>query len=115
MKLEQTATLMLFNLDVPPLSSGQGETSSSPGNLSATLYTALRWHRGFERWLPPGGHVEPCELPHQAALRECREELGIEQVTLLDFAVGPFAPPLHCLFPFNPPPPVCQLPHPFLC
>lgn len=28
-------------------------------------------------WLPPGGHVEPNELPDDAALREVLEETGV--------------------------------------
>lgn len=31
-------------------------------------------------WLPTGGHVEPDEHPRDAAIREAREELGIECV-----------------------------------
>lgn len=30
-----------------------------------------------DRWGFVGGHVEPGELPHQAASRECLEELGV--------------------------------------
>ncbi|MFI0968208.1 NUDIX hydrolase [Streptomyces sp. NPDC021080] len=35
-------------------------------------------HRKAGLWLPTGGHVEPDEDPWAAAVRECREELGIE-------------------------------------
>ena len=35
-------------------------------------------HRKLERWLPLGGHVELDEDPEQAALREAREESGLE-------------------------------------
>ena len=28
-------------------------------------------------WLPPGGHIEPDELPEQAAIRETLEESGV--------------------------------------
>src|SRR3954453_17302602 len=35
-------------------------------------------HRGFDKWVPPGGHVEPWETFAQAAQRECREETGLE-------------------------------------
>jgi 8-oxo-dGTP diphosphatase len=31
-------------------------------------------------WLPPGGHVEPDEHPADTAVREAREELGVEAV-----------------------------------
>jgi 8-oxo-dGTP pyrophosphatase MutT (NUDIX family) len=41
----------------------------------------LHWHRKLGRWLPPGGHVEPNELPDEAARREVMEETGVE-VTL---------------------------------
>jgi len=35
-------------------------------------------HRQLDRWLPLGGHVELDEDPEQAALREAREESGLE-------------------------------------
>ncbi len=34
----------------------------------------LHWHRKLARWLPPGGHIEPAELPDDAAVREVAEE-----------------------------------------
>src|SRR5206468_6177376 len=37
----------------------------------------LHWHRKLGRWLPPGGHVEPDELPDEAAVRETLEETGV--------------------------------------
>jgi 8-oxo-dGTP pyrophosphatase MutT (NUDIX family) len=38
----------------------------------------LHYHQKLARWLPPGGHVDPDELPHVAAIRETREEVGLE-------------------------------------
>lgn len=35
------------------------------------------FHRGLQRWLPPGGHVEPDEFPGDTALREVLEETGV--------------------------------------
>ncbi|MEW6751299.1 MAG: NUDIX domain-containing protein [Candidatus Latescibacterota bacterium] len=40
--------------------------------------TLLLWHRKTQAWLPPGGHIEPGELPEEAAVREVREETGLE-------------------------------------
>jgi 8-oxo-dGTP pyrophosphatase MutT (NUDIX family) len=37
----------------------------------------LAYHRALGMWLPPGGHVEPNELPDDAAVREVREETGV--------------------------------------
>jgi 8-oxo-dGTP pyrophosphatase MutT (NUDIX family) len=37
----------------------------------------LHLHRRLERWLPPGGHIEPNELPDSAAVREVLEETGV--------------------------------------
>jgi 8-oxo-dGTP pyrophosphatase MutT (NUDIX family) len=37
----------------------------------------LHWHQKLGRWLPPGGHVEPNELPDEAAVREVFEETGV--------------------------------------
>jgi len=50
----------------------------------ATVYvvhdgaTALHYHDKLEMWLPPGGHIDRDELPHVAATREVREELGLD-------------------------------------
>jgi len=45
--------------------------------------TLLLLHRKLRIWVPPGGHIDPNELPDQAALREVREECGLD-VELLD-------------------------------
>jgi 8-oxo-dGTP pyrophosphatase MutT (NUDIX family) len=50
----------------------------------ATVYvvcdgaTALHQHDRLDMWLPPGGHIDRDELPHEAALREVREETGLD-------------------------------------
>ena len=38
----------------------------------------LHHHAKLQRWLPPGGHVEPGELPDDAAVREVLEETGVD-------------------------------------
>lgn len=38
----------------------------------------LLHHAKLNMWLPPGGHIEPNELPDDAAVREVREEAGIK-------------------------------------
>ena len=40
--------------------------------------TLLHEHDGLDMWLPPGGHVDREELPHETALRETYEETGLE-------------------------------------
>lgn len=35
-------------------------------------------HRALQKWLPIGGHIELDEDPEQAALREAREESGLD-------------------------------------
>ena len=37
----------------------------------------LHFHKKLDRWLPPGGHIEPNELPDEAAVREVLEETGV--------------------------------------
>ena len=40
----------------------------------------LLYHRSLAMWLPPGGHIDPHELPDEAAVREVVEETGIDVV-----------------------------------
>ena len=40
-------------------------------------HVILHPHRKLGIWLPPGGHIEPNELPDEAARREVAEEAGI--------------------------------------
>ena len=40
--------------------------------------TLLHWHRKLQQWMPPGGHLLPDEDPAAGALREVREEAGLE-------------------------------------
>ncbi len=37
-------------------------------------------HKKIRSWLPPGGHLEENELPHEGALRELEEETGLKAV-----------------------------------
>lgn len=39
--------------------------------------TVLHRHKRLGLWLQPGGHLDPGEWPHDAALRETREETGL--------------------------------------
>jgi 8-oxo-dGTP pyrophosphatase MutT (NUDIX family) len=40
--------------------------------------TALHEHDRLGKRVPPGGHIARDELPHEAAIRECIEETGLE-------------------------------------
>ena len=39
---------------------------------------ALIHHKKFDKWVPPGGHVEKFENPVETAMREVKEETGID-------------------------------------
>lgn len=53
-------------------------------HFTATVYvvddgaTVLHEHERLGIRVPPGGHVDRDELPHEAGLREVREETGLE-------------------------------------
>lgn len=40
------------------------------------------FHKKLQKWLPPGGHIDEGELPHEAVVREVLEETGV-QATIL--------------------------------
>ena len=43
-------------------------------------------HRRLDRWLQPGGHADGDPLVHRVALREAREETGIDELELVSEA-----------------------------
>lgn len=53
----------------------------------------LLWHRKLQMWLPPGGHVDPNELPDEAAVREVQEEAGLDVILLSQPALPPIPGP----------------------
>jgi 8-oxo-dGTP pyrophosphatase MutT (NUDIX family) len=40
--------------------------------------TVLHWHKRIGGWMQPGGHIDAGETPWDAALRETREETGLQ-------------------------------------
>ena len=52
----------------------------------------LLFHRKLQMWLPPGGHIEPNELPDEAAVREVLEEAGIAVRLLPEIVPMPAGP-----------------------
>lgn len=50
-------------------------------------HVLLHRHTKLGLWLPPGGHVEPHELPDEAARREVLEESGLHVDLVGDVAV----------------------------
>ncbi len=65
--------------------------------------TLLHWHKKLQQWMPPGGHLLPDEDPVAGALREVREETGLEAEVL------PLTPRLAFDYPAQLPPPYTVL------
>jgi len=55
-------------------------------------------HSKLAMWLPPGGHIEPGELPDDAAVREVMEETGVA-ITLIGQRALPVEYPRQLLTP----------------
>lgn len=60
-----------------------------PGHFTASCYIVdergrllLHHHRRLDRWLQMGGHIESTESPEAAALREGREESGLNDLVI---------------------------------
>ena len=57
-------------------------------HFTATAYilddhkTVLIYHPKHKKWLPPGGHLHENETPPECALREAKEETGLDIVLI---------------------------------
>jgi 8-oxo-dGTP pyrophosphatase MutT (NUDIX family) len=72
-----------------------------PGHFTASAFIVdgggrllLHHHRRLGKWLQMGGHVDGAESPREAALREGREESGLED---LEIAGGIFDLDVHAI------------------
>lgn len=63
----------------------------TPGHVTASAFVVhpptarllVHHHRRLDKWLQLGGHLEPGEMPPEAALREAEEESGLPGLTFL--------------------------------
>lgn len=51
----------------------------------------LHFHKSLKKWLPLGGHIDRDELPEDAAVREAKEEAGIDVVIHSPYKVKKYA------------------------
>ena len=58
--------------------------------FTATVYilnenqVLLHFHKKLKKWLPPGGHLEKDETPPECAIREAKEETGLDIALIRD-------------------------------
>ncbi|WP_420450831.1 NUDIX hydrolase [Ilumatobacter sp.] len=68
----------LEHLDEPMSQLADPTHVTASGIVVGPRGVLLLRHRRLGIWLQPGGHVDAGETPWSAALRECREETGLE-------------------------------------
>jgi 8-oxo-dGTP pyrophosphatase MutT (NUDIX family) len=79
--LEPLLTELAGESDLTSSSSRPGHVTAGAAVVDARGLVLLIRHRALDRWLLPGGHLDPGdETLRSAALRELREETGIDVV-----------------------------------
>ena len=89
-KNHQSNTLAFLqeNSNCTSASNLAGHVTASAWVLSPDLTeTLLTHHRKLDRWLQLGGHIENDATIHQAALREAKEESGIDRINFLERSI----------------------------
>lgn len=63
---------------------GTTEALTTKRQFTGTVYilhenrVLLIYHKKYQKWQPPGGHLDENELPHEGAIREAYEETGLQ-------------------------------------
>lgn len=71
-------TLYVFSVLHFPFSVLKKHFTATAFIVDSKNRTLLLWHKRLNRWMPPGGHIDPDETPQEAAQRECKEETGLD-------------------------------------
>ena len=83
--------MKLWKLYLPKIN---GDIVEYKKSITATVYVInngkvlLHQHKKYKTWFPLGGHIEENEFPHEAAIREVKEESGFD-VNLIETELAP--------------------------
>ncbi|MFC0861654.1 NUDIX hydrolase [Sphaerimonospora cavernae] len=88
--LEIAVRALLDGVDITPRSHFQGHVTCSVAAINPSGLMLEVHHRFLNLWLPPGGHLDPCDGSLlDAGLRELCEETGIRPADTSPAAAGP--------------------------
>jgi len=86
--VKNTLAFLKENTNCTSPSNTAGHITASAWVLSPSLSeTLLTHHKKLNRWLQLGGHIEDDSTIQEAALREAKEESGIDKINLLESSI----------------------------